>query len=145
MLLAIAEHADHEGKAYPGIPRLASQSRLSDRHVRRCVKQLLVSGELEIRPEPAPGGGAWYQIRLDRLTPDNLSAGSSATTEVTPMSDKKDAGASSYIKEPSTKPSIEPASSNASAPSNPSISSWKKITSGTSAYPEFFSAPKNGF
>src|SRR5205814_10255692 len=74
VLLALADHADDQGKAWPGIPLLARKARLSQRHTRRCLNQLVASGELEILAESAPSGGKWHQIQLDQLTPDTFSA-----------------------------------------------------------------------
>src|SRR5262245_39475872 len=79
VLLALADHADDRGIAWPGIPLLAHKARLSERHTRRCLKQLVASGELEILPNQAPSGKALYKIRLDQLNPDNLSRGTSAS------------------------------------------------------------------
>ena len=111
VMLAIADHADDEGKAWPGIPLLARKTRLSERHTRRCLNELLMSGELEILAEPAPSGGKWCQIRLDLLTPDNFSVETSASKDVTPVSGTTDvadrATGTIYIEEPSTKPSEE--------------------------------------
>src|SRR2546423_13370568 len=103
VLLALADHADDQGKTWPGIPLLARKARLSQRHTRRCLNQLVASGELEILAEPAPSGGKWYQIQLDHLTPDDLSAETSATESVTPVSGNTDAADITYIKEPSIK------------------------------------------
>src|SRR5436189_5127276 len=91
VLLALADHADDQGKAWPGIPLLACKARLSERHTRRCLNELVASGELEVLGEPAPSGGKWYQIQLDQLNPDNLSARTSASDDVTPASGNADA------------------------------------------------------
>jgi hypothetical protein len=37
VLLALADHADDQGKAWPGIPLLGRKARLSQRHTRRCL------------------------------------------------------------------------------------------------------------
>jgi hypothetical protein len=145
VLLAIADHASDHGDAWPGVPLLARKTRLSERHVRRCVRALVSSSELEILAEPAPGGGPWYQIRIDRMAPDNLSSWPPTTRDGTSMSNTTDAGAPPYIREPATKPSIEPASSKSSDVFNPSISSSKKNKPRRPVSLEFFSAPKNGF
>src|SRR5262245_22249580 len=115
VLLALADHADELGKAWPGVPSLARKARLSERHTRRCLGELLASGELEILPEPAPSGGKWYQIQLEHLTPANLSIGTSASGDVTPMSnnvgaDDRAPGTTYIVQEPSTKSSEQPGS-----------------------------------
>src|SRR4029077_10328038 len=111
VLLALADHADDQGKAWPGIPLLARKARLSERHTRRCLNRLASSCEVEILPNAAPSGRNLYHIRLDRLTPDNLSTRTSAPDAVTPVSNNTDTGdraaAPTYIEEPSTKPSEE--------------------------------------
>lgn len=145
VLLAIADHASEGGDAWPGVPLLATKARLSKRHVRRCLQALVNSGELEILPEPAPGGGPWYQIRIDRMTPDNLSSRSPSAAHRTPMSAKTDAGAPLYIIEPPNKPSVEPGSFNSSGDITPSISSRGKKRPAAPATLGFFSGPKNGF
>jgi helix-turn-helix protein len=111
VLLALADHADDQGKAWPGIPLLARKARLSERHTRRCLTELVVSGEVEILPNKAPSGRTWYQIHLDQLAPDNLSIGTSASDHRTMVSSGVDTGdrttRDTYISEPSLKPSEE--------------------------------------
>jgi hypothetical protein len=113
VLLALADHADDQGKAWPGVSSLARKARLSERHTRRCLSELLVSGELEILPEPAPSGGKWYQIQLEHLTPDILSIETSASKDVTPVSATTDiadraTGNTYIVQEPPIEPSEEP-------------------------------------
>ena len=109
VLLALADHADDQGKAWPGIPLLARKARLSERHTRRCLNRLASSCEVEILPNAAPSGRNLYHIRLDRLTPDNLSTGTPESDDVTPLSNNTDsadrAATPTYIGEPSTEPS----------------------------------------
>jgi len=143
VLLALADHADDEGKAWPGIPLLARKARLSERHVRRCLNQLVGDGEVTVLTEPAPSGGRWYQIRLDQLGLDNLSTGSSTAGTVTPMSGNKDADGGPYIREPSFKPSEEPSSPNLPN-THQDVSFWKKNRTKWPAI-GLVSAPKNGF
>jgi hypothetical protein len=145
VLLAIADHADDEGKAWPGIPLLARKARLSERHTRRCLSELLVSGELEILAEPAPSGGKWYQIRLDLLTPDNLSIETSASKDVTPVSGTTDvadrATGTTYIEEPSTKPSEESRSQSHVSPEKLTHKSIQRRSDASG----LISQPKEGF
>jgi hypothetical protein len=114
VLLAVADHADDQGTAWPGVRLLARKARLSQRHTRRCLNELVASGELEILPNRAPSGRTLYRIRLDKLDPDNLSVGTSASDEVTPVSTIADAGdlpgSPPYIEEPPIKSSKEPSS-----------------------------------
>ena len=54
VLLALADFADDQGRAYPSIPTLAHRARLTDRQVRRILTTLVTSGELMIERH---GGG----------------------------------------------------------------------------------------
>lgn len=104
VLLAIADHADDDGVAWPGIARLAKMTRLSERHVRRCLTALSDAGELEILPAAAPSGGTLYQIRLKFLT---APIGTAMPAKVTPVSGAVDVDVIPSIREPSEEPSIE--------------------------------------
>ena len=105
VLLAISDHAADDGTAFPGIKLLARKTRLSSRQVRRCIQELRRSGELSILPKKAPGGGAWYQIRLEALCPTD---GPPRPAGVSPASSASDAGDSTYINELSNEPSVQP-------------------------------------
>jgi hypothetical protein len=104
VLLAVADHADEEGNAWPGIDRLARMTRLSDRHVRRCLNALLETGELEIMPESSPSGGTLYRIRLEFLAAE---IGTATPTKVTPASGVQDVHVTPSIREPSEETSLE--------------------------------------
>jgi hypothetical protein len=143
-LLALADHADDQGKAWPGVPLLARKTRLSERHIRRCLNQLVASGDLEVLGEPAPSGGPWYQIRLDQLGSDNLSAETSAAESVAPASARTDSGDTVYIKEPSNKPSEQPSSKINVNHSNPrNLREKKRLETPDSL--GLVSPSKNGF
>jgi hypothetical protein len=149
VLLVIADHADNEGKAYPGTRRIARKARLSQRHTRRCLNKLAASGELEILPNQAPSGGTLYKICLDKLDPDNLSAGTSTSGKRTPVSLRTDAhdrrSGSAYIEEePSIESSEEPSSNikmNISTRNNPN----KQQHSHSPDAIGLVSLPKSGF
>lgn len=53
VLLAIADFADDDGQAYPGVSRLAKKARISERTVQRACSELGRLGELEV----IEGGG----------------------------------------------------------------------------------------
>jgi Helix-turn-helix domain len=148
VLLALADHADDQGKAWPGIRLLARKARLSERHTRRCLTELVVGGEVEILPNKAPSGRTWYQIRLDKLTPANLSIGISASDHGTMLSSDVDTGdratGDTYIREPSPKPSEESRSQIKVShvnPENPKNSCTRKRLDVIG----LVSRPKNGF
>jgi hypothetical protein len=149
VLLALADHADDQGKAWPGVRSLARKARLSERHTRRCLAELLASGELEILPEPAPSGGRWYHIRLDQLTPDNLSIGTSASDDETSVSGNRDAddraADTTYIvQEPSSKSSEQPSSNMMMQHSYRQNPSGKKLLRRSDSI-GLVSQPNNGF
>jgi hypothetical protein len=148
VLLALADHADDQGKAWPGVALLARKARLSQRHTRRCLNELVASGELEILSAPAPSGGKWYQIQLDQLTTDNLSSRTSTSDGLTPVSGTMDAAdrtaSPPYIEEPSVKSSKQPNSKMKVTHSNSqNRCDKKKLRSPTPI--GLVSSPNNGF
>jgi hypothetical protein len=149
VLLALADHADDQGKAWPGIPLLARKARLSERHTRRCLNRLVSSCEVEILPNAAPSGRNLYHIRLDRLTPDNLSTGTSASDAVTPVSNNTDTGdraaAPTYIEEPSAEPSEQSVSQMKVSHTNPQKFPEKKYQVRRPDSLGLISSPKDGF
>jgi len=48
VLLAIADCADDQGKAWPSVPTLAKKARITKRHTQKVIKQLKDMGELAI-------------------------------------------------------------------------------------------------
>ena len=67
ILLAIADHADDEGKAFPGEDRLAKKGRMTDRNVRHCLQGLQAMGELTVAVGRGRGHPNHYQINIDVL------------------------------------------------------------------------------
>jgi hypothetical protein len=59
IMLAIAEHADTDGFAYPSAERLANYANLSTRHTERVIAQLKDTPELFVMA----GGGRWKSNR----------------------------------------------------------------------------------
>ncbi len=107
VLLAIADHADERGIAWPGIPLLARKTRLSERHVRRCLISLAVADELETFPNASPIGGPLYRIRLEHLADFRTAK----PTQLTPVSGSEDVDVTPSIREPSEETSLETDSS----------------------------------
>ena len=103
VLLAIADHADDEGFAFPGICLLARKTRLSPRHVRRCIQALITSGELETCSK---GGRDGYEIQTGYTAPSEDR--SPPSEHGSSMSNPEDAGDLAYRNEPSHKTSVEP-------------------------------------
>lgn len=51
LLLAIADFADDQGRAYPSVTTLAKKTRLSVRNIQYMLSALEIEGALEIRPQ----------------------------------------------------------------------------------------------
>ena len=64
VLLAIADHADDDGQAYPSIAGLAHKSRMTERQVHRAVTWLLELGELRVEYKQGPKGKNLYSIEV---------------------------------------------------------------------------------
>src|SRR5262245_26817263 len=73
VLLAIADHANDHGWAWPGVDSLARKTRQSTRHVTRCLNSLIAVGELQIRNNRGPKGTNIYRVLCFRA-PDNVAA-----------------------------------------------------------------------
>lgn len=57
LLLAIADHADDNGIAYPSVPHLARKTRMTERNVQHALRRLVRSGDLTISPRYQDSGG----------------------------------------------------------------------------------------
>src|SRR5438094_285400 len=64
LLLAIADHADDQGMAYPAVPSLARKTRMTDRNVQYALKRLQQSSELVIHKNAGPRRAHLYQIKV---------------------------------------------------------------------------------
>lgn len=74
--LAIADHANDDGLAFPSIERLARKARLGKRQTYRLVRELVESGEISIEH-----GGGRHRSNLYRI---NLAAFSGGDAETQP-------------------------------------------------------------
>lgn len=81
LLLAIADMANREGKAWPVVPTLSRYIRMSDRTTQRIIRKLVRSKELVILTNGGPKGANLYQVQMNETLPlfegpergDNLS------------------------------------------------------------------------
>lgn len=62
MLLAIADFADDDGRAYPSVAGLATKCRMKPRNANYILAALQESGELRLRHNEGPRGTNLYQI-----------------------------------------------------------------------------------
>lgn len=74
LLLALADYANDRGECWPSVDTLARKARVTDRHARRILRELVDAGEIEIRE----GGGRnrvnVYRIRnASERNPDKMS------------------------------------------------------------------------
>lgn len=67
MLLAIADFADDDGRAYPSVPTLARKCRMKERNARYILSELVDSGELSTQTGKGPRGANVYKIKLTCL------------------------------------------------------------------------------
>ena len=71
LMLAIADHADDHGRAYPSVPTLAVKTRLSARSVQRAIHALEKTGELAVRRNDGPHGCHVFHLLI--AEGDNVS------------------------------------------------------------------------
>ena len=76
VLLALADHCDHDGYAWPTIDRLVHKTGLSRSSVKRCLKECELAGELIRTVGNGRGHTSLYRITLSGLEGvDNLGKG----------------------------------------------------------------------
>ena len=63
VLLAIADFADDDGRAWPSVCTLAKKARLSERETQYVLRQLEEMGELRVLHNEGPKGCNLYQIQ----------------------------------------------------------------------------------
>ena len=109
VLLAIADFADDQGRAWPSVRTLAKKARLSERQTRYVLRKLEQSGELKTQPNSGPHGCHLFQIIIAK------EGAKTAGGQLLPgaISDKGGAvcdtlGGQCSAPEPSVKPPKEP-------------------------------------
>jgi len=135
LMLAIANIADTRGFAYPGIKRLSTDIRMSERNTQRLLHELERSAELEIRRGAGPHGTNLYWIKMndtlplfgergaarvaavlaggggDNLTPDNLAGDKTPPKGVTKRASRGDTALSPEPKATTTTRKYAPSAS----------------------------------
>ena len=126
LLLAIADHANDKGRAWPGVELLALKTRLSTRSVMRLVQNCEQSGELEVVRKK--GKVNHYKINLETPTRDKMSRDIAMSLVKGQSSDI------AMSPEPSFKNNIQPSIKRANARKrdplldHPAIVSFREIT-----------------
>jgi hypothetical protein len=89
LLLAIADHADVAGFAYPSIAGLAEKCVMTPRNVLRLVRLLVEAGWMEVTQHPRNYRANAYQINLPKLSisDDNLSHEPEISGDISGISD----------------------------------------------------------
>lgn len=67
LMLAIADHADEEGVAWPSVDRLAAKCSVSARQVQRSLQQLEAEGWLVVERGRGRGNTSLYRLDVARL------------------------------------------------------------------------------
>lgn len=112
MMLAIADFADDEGRAYPAVPTLAAKCRMKPRNANYVLTTLRDSGELEVRLNEGPKGTNLYRIVLERL-----GAKSSAPPSLQPVAPLQSVAPLQPVAETPAIHGIEPLQPSADEPS----------------------------
>ena len=67
ILLALADHADDDGRCFPSISRLAEKGRMSERNVKRCLRALEECGVVKTETGAGPKGCNVYIVDVDAM------------------------------------------------------------------------------
>ncbi|HEY4083425.1 MAG TPA: helix-turn-helix domain-containing protein [Burkholderiaceae bacterium] len=73
MLLAIADFADDDGRAYPSVAGLAVKCRMKVRNANYVLADLQASGELRVKTNQGPRGTNLYQLVLGSSSAPNIT------------------------------------------------------------------------
>lgn len=109
LLLALADYANAEGVCWPSVTTLAKRARVSERHVRRMLRELEEAGEVSVEPNAGQHGSNRYTVRIptpDKMSPPQTDTGvippdASVRGPLTPASVPPDMGVSRSVIDPS--------------------------------------------
>lgn len=94
LLLILASFANDMGECYPSINTMVKNTRLSEKTIRNCLKDLIEMGLLIDTKKSSHFGSKIYKINFDTpsksTTPSNFTGGSKSTT--TPLVDLPQGG-----------------------------------------------------
>lgn len=65
VLLALADHADKDGRCYPSVPNVAKKARCSVRKAQEVIRALSERGYLTVEPNTGPKGCNTYFLTLN--------------------------------------------------------------------------------
>ena len=114
LLLAIADYANEDNRAWPSIGTLAAKIRMSERNTQILMRKIMDAGELEMQQNACPNGTNVYRITLgkggENFTPlggENFAPGG-AKPSTEGVKNSAQGGAIAIAPEPSLDPSVEP-------------------------------------
>jgi hypothetical protein len=117
LLLAIADYANEENRAWPSIGTLAAKIRMSERNTQMLLRKLIDAGELEIQQNAGPNGTNVYRIILGRGGENFAPGGEKSSTEG--VKNSAQGGAIAIAPEPSLDPSVDPSVKEGAVPAQP--------------------------
>lgn len=85
VLIALADHADDQGRCYPSINRLASRTKLSGRGVQKVISRLIEKGFVTVTPCAGQGGANLYTVTSTPEPRSPLNDVHPRTTFATPL------------------------------------------------------------
>lgn len=108
VLLAIADHANDDDECFPGVARIAKKSRISERTVQRCFKNLEKLGELIIKEGEgfSTKGGKTNLFIITVKGGDKLSGSDNGGKKV--VTNRTKGSDTAMSPKPSVEPSVEP-------------------------------------
>lgn len=127
-LLMVANHAHADGSgAFPSVPTLAAECRMSARQIVRILRRLETSGALLLARGAGPRGSHLMTVVMDvgapvvSATPDILS-GDKTSGDILTADKSARGGDIAMSPEPSLEPSLSPSSTRKEAPAAPAAS-----------------------
>ena len=125
LLLAIADYANEDNRAWPSIGTLAAKIRMSERNTQILMRKIMDAGELEMQQNAGPNGTNVYRITLgkggENFTPlggENFAPGG-AKPSTEGVKNSAQGGAIAIAPEPSLDPSVEPSVREGAVPAQP--------------------------
>lgn len=117
LLLAIADYANEDNRAWPSISTLAGKIRMSDRNTQILLRKIIDSGELEMQPNAGPNGTNVYRITLGGGG-ENFSPGGEKSS-AGGVKNPAQGGEIAIAPEPSLDPSIDPSEEEGAGTAQP--------------------------
>jgi hypothetical protein len=117
VLLVLADHADKDGKCFPGVKRLARRCRMSTRNLNYILNALRAGGELQVDRNAGPHGTNRYRLRLSHVgdKPVNQPSALQRVSDLNPASSLKQVAPAQPIAGVKPASSLKPTSAGSEA------------------------------